>query len=438
MIAFGKNGSDVTMAAVRLARAVTGRSLILQHGFHGFHDWYLATHSAVRGIPDELRSLVHSFPFNDLDALRDLFDRFEGRVAAVVMEPAHSLLPEPGYLDAVKRLASECGALLVFDEMVTGFRLARGGAQELFGVVPDLACFGKALANGMPLSALVGKRALMQHLPSVGFGMTFRGETLSLAAASATLAVIEREPVAEHLAAVGETVRAAFERDAARNGVECRLIGPPQRMTIAFSQTPAAPGRSLLALFLQECLKNGIITNGNLLPSLAHDAAAVSRTSAAFASALETAARAARRGEVRLVESGGSPDGPRAFLASGFVELLEEVGDDLRVGGWMLLEDGAADAVEMVSRSGQTVRAVVLQRSDLAGSFEHLRRAEDAGYGAVLPARDFARADAWEFTIRAVRGGRTAFACKVTRGRGRPPIESFAGPYWLGDGVLYV
>ena len=157
MVAFGKNGSDAVTAAVRIARAVTGREVLLHYGGHGFHDWFVSVYG-VPGVPTMLGSLVHPFPYNDLNALATLFDLFRGKVAAVVMEPVTTLLPERGYLEGVRDLAHANGALLIFDEMVTAFRLAPGGAQERFGVEPDLTALGKAIANGMPLSAVVGKR----------------------------------------------------------------------------------------------------------------------------------------------------------------------------------------------------------------------------------------------------------------------------------------
>ena len=194
MVAFGKNGSDAVTAAVRLARAATGRELILQYGVHGFHDWSVCARPGVEGVPKVLRALIHPFPYNDLGALEALLERFPDEVAAILMEPVTGPLPEPGYLESVRDIAHRHGALLIFDEMVTGFRLANGGAQELYGVEPDLACFGKALSNGMPLSAVVGPRRYMERLHKVAFGMTFRGETLSLAAARAVLRTLGKSP----------------------------------------------------------------------------------------------------------------------------------------------------------------------------------------------------------------------------------------------------
>jgi glutamate-1-semialdehyde 2,1-aminomutase len=295
-VAFGKNGSDVLAAAVRIARAATGREVVLVHGYHGFHDWYLASQPACEGIPASLRELVHPFPYNDLPALSELFDRFPERVAAVVMEPTNVEPPRPGFLEGVRELTRSRGALLVFDEIITGFRLARGGAQQHFGVVPDLACVGKGLANGMPLSALVGRDDLVQVIHRVGYGLTYRGETLSLAAARSCLEIFEQEPVSERLAATGESLRELYHEARLRVGVESALIGPPARMTFAFGGAGPLSPIGLQTLFVQECLKRGVLTNGNLLPCYAHDDEAVEHSARAFAESLEVVAGAAKVG----------------------------------------------------------------------------------------------------------------------------------------------
>jgi glutamate-1-semialdehyde aminotransferase len=294
-VAFGKNGSDVLTGAVRVARAVTGREVILCHGYHGFHDWFCAAEPSCQGIPGTLRSLVHRFPYNDLGALEALLARFAGQVAAVVMEPSVLELPKPGFLEGVRRLTREHGCLLVFDEIVTGFRLARGGGQELFGVLPDLACVGKGLANGMPLAALVGNAAVLQRLASTGYGMTYRGETLSLAAAGACLAFFASEPVFARLAETGETVRRRYHETRDRLGVDTTLIGPAARMCFAFAGSRTISPLGQLTLFVQECAKRGVLTNGSLLPCYAHDTEAVEGSLRVFELALEVVARATAR-----------------------------------------------------------------------------------------------------------------------------------------------
>jgi len=298
-VAFGKNGSDALGGAVRIARAATGRDGILVCGFHGFQDWYMASQPWCEGIPDSLRKLVTFFPYNDLDALKALFAEHGARIAAVVMEPTNTALPSPNYLRGVRELTFDHQALLIFDEVVTGFRLARGGAQEAFGVTPDLACLGKAMGNGMPLSALVGKREVLEVIPRTGYGMTYRGEMLSLAAARACLQLIRDEPVTEHLAAVGDAVRAGFGDACQRAGVPGSLVGPSARMTISFEAAGGITPLGLQTLLIQECLARGVMTNGLVLPCWAHDDEAVAVTVRAFAESAEVLARAIDSGGVR-------------------------------------------------------------------------------------------------------------------------------------------
>lgn len=290
-VAFGKNGSDVTLAAVRVARAVTGREVVAACGYHGFHDWCMAQYAWCAGVPSVLRECLRTFPYNDLEALERLLVDERGRVAAVILEPTANELPAPGYLAGVKQLAREHGALLVFDEIVTGFRIARGGAQEAYGVVPDLATFGKALANGMPLSVLVGREEFMSALPRVGFGLTFRGELLSLAAAAACLSIFAREPVAEDVMRTGELVRARFTELARARAVPAVLQGFAGRMNFTFGAAQGISGTGLRTLWVQECLREGVLTNGMLLSCYAHDAAAVERTLVALDRALASLQR---------------------------------------------------------------------------------------------------------------------------------------------------
>jgi glutamate-1-semialdehyde 2,1-aminomutase len=443
MVAFGKNGSDVTTAAVRVARAATGRDLVLQCGFHGFHDWYACKYRAknVHGIPKALRAFVHEFPYNNLDALEWLFIRYPDEVAAVVMEPVNILLPDPGYLEGVRDLAHQHGALLVFDEMVTAFRLANGGAQELFGVAPDLACLGKGMANGMPLSAIVGRREHMRHLPDTAWGMTFRGETASLAAGLAVTRVIRREPVAEHLAAIGSQVREAFHKACGRQGVQAELLGPPARMTFQFADAGALDAGRLRSLFVRECARNGVLTTGTLLPSYAHDEHAVEETTRAITSALERVVEAIRTGREALagaVGAGFEGDRPAANGApggapAGAIDTVRELPGRLEVSGWLLLEDGPPDSIEVVAPGGATRNVRQVGRPDVADAFPRVPNAAASGFTATLPATVFAPEGPYDFTIRGRRRARTSFRCRIVRSR-----EGSAEPRLEADGVLYI
>jgi glutamate-1-semialdehyde aminotransferase len=445
MVAFGKNGSDVVTAAVRLARAVTGREVILQHGVHGFHDWYTCLHPGVQGIPSVLRDYVEPFPYNDLEALERLFERFDGKVAAVVMEPTSTQLPHEGYLEGVRELAQENGALLVFDEMITGFRLANGGAQELFRVTPDLACFGKAIANGMPLSAIAGKREHMLRLPSVGFGMTFRGETLSLAAARAVIHTLETEPVIEHLARIGSELRGGFADLCTQENLLCDTLGPEARTTFAFHDQGGISRDDISLGFVLECARRGVLTNGSVLPSYAHDDEAVEQSLEVFGEVLHLIGDAVRSGreqlrsavrESFLVGTGADqPEGGQVTtLPHGSIDVVRAEGGALELIGWMLLPDGWPDVVEFRPPSGEPEVAEVVRRPDLAEAFPGLAGSENGGFSVRLPAERFARDGAYGFTMQARRGADTVFHCEV-RGRGSNR-SSLDPPCWDGRVLL--
>ncbi len=162
MVRFGKNGSDVTSGAVRLARAYTSRDHVAVSGYHGWQDWYIGSTARNKGVPQAVRALTHTFPYNDLPALQKLFDDLPDRIAAVILEPMNVYEPKERFLEQVKALAHERGALLIFDETITGFRYANGGAQALFGVTPDLATFGHRVANGVTLSLIDGRSDVMK------------------------------------------------------------------------------------------------------------------------------------------------------------------------------------------------------------------------------------------------------------------------------------
>ncbi|GIW07598.1 MAG: glutamate-1-semialdehyde 2,1-aminomutase [Dehalococcoidia bacterium] len=265
MVRFGKNGSDVTSGAVRAARALTGRDLIACCGYHGWQDWFIGTTTRSRGVPQAVRDLTKPFVYNDLGSLERIFAEYPGQVAAVIMEPVGVVAPAPGFLEGVRDLAHQHGALLIFDEVVTGFRLDLGGAQRLFGVTPDLACFGKAMGNGFPIAAVVGSRAVMPIFDEIFFSFTFGGDALSLAAAIATIRFMQEEPVIAHLWAHGATLKDGYNRIAAELGLtrytEC--VGLPPRTVITFRDEQGNESLIYKTLVQQECLKRGILFSGS-------------------------------------------------------------------------------------------------------------------------------------------------------------------------------
>jgi glutamate-1-semialdehyde-2,1-aminomutase len=280
MVRFCKNGSDATAAAVRVARAFTGRDVIACCGYHGWQDWFVGTTSRHRGVPEAVRRLTTTFRYNDLASLEAVFARHPGQVAAVVMEPVGVVAPAPDFLPAVRDLATRHGSLLVFDEIVTGFRFGAGGAQAYFGVVPDLACFGKALANGYPLSALVGRADVMRLFADVFFSVTFGGEAISLAAGLATLGVLDRPGAVEQLWRRGEALRDGVNTLARDAGLEGRVacVGYGPRTVISFTEAAGQASWTMKTYFQQECLKRGVLFGAGHNMSLSHDEADVART----------------------------------------------------------------------------------------------------------------------------------------------------------------
>jgi glutamate-1-semialdehyde aminotransferase len=287
-VRFAKTGSDATSAAMRLARAVTGRDHVLVGGYHGWHDWYIATTTRDLGVPRAVRELTGSFAYGDLDALDAALATQGGDTAAVILEPSGATRPPAGYLEAVRDRTHAAGALLVFDEIITGFRLGPGGAQERYGVLADLACFGKALGNGMPISAIAGRAELMDVLEDVFFSGTHGGEALSLAAARATLDALDTAAYAA-LEAKGARLRAAVEGSIASHGLgDWVVIDGEDVRTVVAIREPTGPGEGLLArsLVQQELAKRGVLFNGNNFMCLAHSDEDLDQAADAYDAAL--------------------------------------------------------------------------------------------------------------------------------------------------------
>lgn len=262
MVRFGKNGSDATAGAIRLARAYTERDHVAVCGYHGWQDWYIGSTARNRGVPQVTRDLTHTFMYNDIESLHALFRQWPGQIAAVILEPMNTTEPAAGFLEGVQELARRNGALLVFDETITGFRFAKGGAQELFGVTPDLATFGKGLANGYPLSAVAGKAEVMRLMEEIFFSFTFGGETLSLAASLATMTKLQTSPVIETLRKNGEKVKVGVQKLIDRHGVGhfLSVTGNPAWSFLIIKEAKPYTQWQIKTLFLQEMFARGILT----------------------------------------------------------------------------------------------------------------------------------------------------------------------------------
>lgn len=284
MVRFGKNGSDATSGAVRLARAYTGRDKVARCGYHGWQDWYIGSTSRHRGVPEAVRALTLSFPYNDLPALHQLFQEHSGQIACVILEPVTFDEPGEGYLSEVQALCRREGALLVFDEVITGFRIHLGGAQAHYGVTPDLACFGKAMANGFPLSAIAGRGEYMRLFEEVFFSFTFGGEAASLAASLATIRTMRKENVIASLWRNGGRLRDGANGILRELGLHEHFIwaGLNPWTTLRCLGPAAANALEWRSLFQQECLGRGILTHGNHMLSFAHGDEVVSQTLDAY------------------------------------------------------------------------------------------------------------------------------------------------------------
>ncbi|MFF6861395.1 MULTISPECIES: glutamate-1-semialdehyde 2,1-aminomutase [Streptomyces] len=271
MVKFAKNGSDATTAAVRLARAATGRprvAVCADHPFFSVDDWFIGTTPMSAGVPAETDRLTVAFPYGDLAATEEVLTRYRDEVACLVLEPATHTEPLPGYLAGLRALADRYGCVLVFDEMITGFRWSEAGAQSLYGVVPDLSTFGKALGNGFAVSALAGRRELMErgglrHSDERVFllSTTHGAETHALAAAMAVQATYAEEGVTARLHALGERLAAGVREAAAGMGVGDHVVvrGRASNLVFATLDEHRRPSQEYRTLFLRRLLAGGVL-----------------------------------------------------------------------------------------------------------------------------------------------------------------------------------
>ncbi len=269
-IRYSKVGADVTSAAVRLARAYTGRNKVLCCGYHGWHDWYISVTDRNKGIPQPIQDLSFTFNYNDIQSVIDSIDE---DTACVILEPFVFDEPKDNFLHKLRDICTENGTVLIFDEMWTGFRIAVGGAQEYFGVKADLACFSKAVANGMPISILTGRKDIMQLLEKdVFFFTTFGGEALSLAAVKATVTEIIEKNVPEYLARQGRKLKDGYNSIAQKLGMDyTKCSGFDCRTIITFdAEKSGCNPLEMKSLVQQEMIKRGILWGGFHNMSFSH------------------------------------------------------------------------------------------------------------------------------------------------------------------------
>ena len=260
MVHFFKTGSDTTTAAVRLARIATGRNKIVRWGYNGWHDW-CCTRDA--GIPRYVREDVLTFRYNDLNSLEDVLKQQRDQVACVIMMPLEIELPQPGFLAGVKDLAHQYGALFILDEMRSGFHLALGGAQEYYGVTPDLATFSKAVSNGYAISVLAGKRELMQLLSQTYVSSTFFTNSIEMAAAVATINKLQRDRVIPHLWHIGKGLMDGLDCLARDLGIEAQTIGVAPMPFLHFTYSDPEISETAKYVFFRETTRRGLLLHPN-------------------------------------------------------------------------------------------------------------------------------------------------------------------------------
>jgi glutamate-1-semialdehyde 2,1-aminomutase/spore coat polysaccharide biosynthesis protein SpsF len=300
MVRFGKNGTDATSAAVRLARAATRRDRLMLCGYHGWQDWYIGATTRNLGVPASVSALSHMVPYGDLAATDALFRQHPGEFAAMILEPAGAAEPPQGYLHGLIELAHRHGALVIFDEIITGFRWSLGGAQARYGVTPDLACFGKAMGNGMPIAAVVGRADIMRLMEDIFFSGTFGGEALSIAAAIATIDKMEREDVTGWLWQTGGELMSAVRVKIAAVGLDevVKLVGAPPWAILQYRDHAKASKEAIKTLLLRELIAAGVLINASHNLCFAHTPADIARVLAGYEHALGVLREALERGDI--------------------------------------------------------------------------------------------------------------------------------------------
>lgn len=301
MVKYAKTGSEADSAAVRLARAYTGREKIAYCGYHGWHEWYISTTSRKAGIPKALEQLMKPFEYNNIESLQKIFNENKNEIAAVIMEPISIFEPKKNFLQEVRKLCNENGTLLIFDEIVTGFRWAIGGAQEYYGVTPDISTFGKAISNGMPLSAVVGKAEIMKRMEADDFFFsgTFGGELLSLAAARATINEIRTKPVIKKQWSNGKKIKNNFNEAAKNNGVDAKCMGDAPHTVFVFNQQNNYTTFEVKSLFIQETIKRGALITGSNMTCFKHSKEDIEKTNQAITESLEIVGKALKENNLK-------------------------------------------------------------------------------------------------------------------------------------------
>ena len=301
MVRFGKNGSDATSACIRIARAVTGRDRVAAGGYHGWQDWYIGATTRNKGVPGAVGELTHRFGFLDIAALEKVLDQHKGEFAAVILETVGAREPTTAELVAIRDLTHKHGALLIFDEIITGFRVHIGGAQARYGVTPDLSAFGKSMGNGMPIAAVVGRADLMREMEEIFFSSTFGGEALSLAATIATIRKMRARNVIDANWARGKSLADGLRALLAKHKLTdvIAVNGVPSWTLLGFSDHPTGASKEAIkTLLMIGLLRRGVLSAGSHNICFAHNEADAAHVLAAYDHALEAVVEAIAAGDI--------------------------------------------------------------------------------------------------------------------------------------------
>ena len=309
MVRYCKGGGEACTIAVRIARGVTGRDKVLFCGYHGWHDWYQAANIGAErlaehlfngiepiGVPRCLEGTAMPFTYGDLDELEGLLKSHAGALACIIMEPLRSDEPPAGYLDGVRALASRYGVVLIFDEVSSGFRIARGSAQEYAGVTPDISVFAKAISNGYPMGAVVGKREFMEPAAQMFISSAYWDDNIGIAAALATLRELERRDAVAHFNHIGALFKEQVNAAAAAVGLDAACEGIAAHPRIRIGADDAAVAAKVNALFIQENARRGVILATGFMFNCAHGEAEVAQTAAVLRQSFAKIAEGLDRG----------------------------------------------------------------------------------------------------------------------------------------------
>ena len=291
MVRYAKGGGEGCAVAVRIARGVSGRDRVLFCGYHGWHDWYLAANLGEErldehlfngiepiGVPGGLEGTAIPFKYGDLDMLEDLLRVHDGEVACIIMEPMRTELPPEGYLEGVRELASRYGVVLIFDEVSSGFRIALGGVQEYVGVTPDISVFAKAISNGYPMAAVVGRREFMEPVAQMFISSAYWDDGVGIVAALTTLRELERRNAVAHFERMGASFKERINQAAQEVGLGAECVGVAAHPGIRFQVDDAETVKKVSTLFIQENAKRGLILSTGFFFNCAHDEEALDFT----------------------------------------------------------------------------------------------------------------------------------------------------------------